>query len=232
MSIEQMKWRRHVHLNHRTELSETCLFLIILYFCFYSWNPVKIRFLWNYVIDHYWGIGNLQLFKGLMKWDLTFMLFESLKSKESLWPHGLYHSRLFCPLLFQGLLNFMCIESVMLFNHVILCHPLLLLPSMSPSIRVFSNELAPHTKWPKYCHFCYRISPSNEYSGLISFRIDWLDLHADSLRISKRFSRVFSNTTIGKHQFFSTQPSLWSSSHIYTWLLEKPWFWLQRPLST
>ena len=131
-----------------------------------------------------------------------------------------------------SLLKLLCIESVMLFNHVILCHPLLLLPSMSPSIRVFSNELAPHTKWPKYCHFRYHISPSNEYSGLISFRIDWLDLHADSLRISKRFSRVFSNTTIGKHQFFSTQPSLWSSSHIYTWLLEKPWFWLQRPLST
>ena len=63
-------------------------------------------------------------------------------------------------------------------NHLILCHPLLLLPSIFPSIRVFSNESALHIRWPKYWSFCFNISPSNEYSGLISFRMDWLDLLA------------------------------------------------------
>ena len=70
----------------------------------------------------------------------------------------------------------MSIESVMLSNHLILDHLLLLLPSIFPTIRVFSNELALHNKWPKFWSFSFNISPSNEYSGLISFRIDWLDL--------------------------------------------------------
>ena len=70
----------------------------------------------------------------------------------------------------------MSIESVMLSNHLILCCPLLLLPSIFPSIRVFSNELALHIRWPKYGSFSFSISPSNEYPGLISFRMDWLDL--------------------------------------------------------
>ena len=72
----------------------------------------------------------------------------------------------------------MFIESVMPSNHLILCRPLLLLPSMFPSIRVFSNELALHIRWPKYWSFSFNISPSNEYPGLISFRMDWLDLLA------------------------------------------------------
>ena len=76
----------------------------------------------------------------------------------------------------QSLLKFMSIESVMLSNHVILCRPLFLLPSVFSSIRVFSSELAFHIRWPKYWSFS--ISPSNEYSGLISFRIDWIDLLA------------------------------------------------------
>jgi len=66
----------------------------------------------------------------------------------------------------------------MLYNHHILCHPLLLLPSILPSIKVFFNELALRVRWPKYCSFSFSISPSNEYSGLISFRIDWFDLLA------------------------------------------------------
>ena len=70
------------------------------------------------------------------------------------------------------------IESVMPFNHVILCHPLLLLPSVFPSIRIFSNESALCIRWPKYWSFSFNISPSNEYSGPISFRMDWLDLFA------------------------------------------------------
>ena len=72
----------------------------------------------------------------------------------------------------------MFIESVMLSNHLILCHPLLLLPSISPSIRIISNEWALHIRWRKYSSFSFSISPSNEYSGLISFRIDWFDILA------------------------------------------------------
>ena len=77
-----------------------------------------------------------------------------------------------------SVLTLMSIESVMLSNHLILCHPLLLLPSIFPSIRVFSSESALHIRWPKYWSFSFSISPSNEYAGLISFRIDWLDLLA------------------------------------------------------
>ena len=74
----------------------------------------------------------------------------------------------------RSLLKFMSIESMMPSNHLILCRPLLLLPSIFPSIRVFSNESALHIRWPKDWHFSFSISPSNEYSGLISFRMDWL----------------------------------------------------------
>ena len=105
-------------------------------------------------------------------------------------------------------------ESVMLSNHLILCHPFLPLPSIFPNIRVFSNKSALHIRWPKYWSF--NISPSNEYSGLISYRIDWFD----SLQ-SRGLSRVLSNTTVKKHQFFSAQLSLWSNSHIPIRLLEK-----------
>ena len=77
-----------------------------------------------------------------------------------------------------SLLKLVSIESVMLSSHLILCRPLLLLPSISPSIRVFSNESDLHIRWPKYCSFSFNISPSNEHPGLISFRMDWLDLLA------------------------------------------------------
>ena len=89
---------------------------------------------------------------------------------DTLRPHWLQYS--------QSLLKLMSIESVMPSNHLILCHPLLLLPSVFPSIRVFSNESALCIRWPKYWSFSFNISPSNEYSGLISFRMDWLDLLA------------------------------------------------------
>ena len=78
----------------------------------------------------------------------------------------------------QSLLKFIFIKSLMLSNHLILCHPLLLLPSIFPSIRVFSSESALCIRWPKYCSFSFSISPSSEYSGLISFSIDWFDLLA------------------------------------------------------
>ena len=98
---------------------------------------------------------------------------------DSLWPHGLQHTRLLCPSLFpMSLLKFMSIESVMLSNHLILCCSLLLLPSISPSTRVFSNESGLCIRWPKHWRFSFSISPSNEYSGLISFPIDWFDLLA------------------------------------------------------
>ena len=87
--------------------------------------------------------------------------------------------------IYLSLLKFMCIESVMLCNHLILCHPLLLLPSIFPSIRVLSNELALRIRWPKYWSFSFSISPSSEYSGLISFRIDWFDLLAVQETVKK-----------------------------------------------
>ena len=102
------------------------------------------------------------------------------------------------------LLKLMPIKSVMPSNHLILCHPLLLLLSIFPSIRVFFNESVLH------------ISPSNEYSGPISLRIGWI------FSQSRGLSGDFSSTTVQKHQFFSAQLSLQSISHIHIWLLEKP----------
>ena len=93
--------------------------------------------------------------------------------------------------------------------YLTLGHPLLL-PSVFPSIRVFSSESALHIRWPKYWSFSFSISPSNDYSGLISFGIDCFDLF-----LSKGFSRDFSNNTVQKHEFFGTQLSLWSNSHPY-----------------
>ena len=95
-------------------------------------------------------------------------------------------------------------------NHFIFCRPPLLLPSIFPSIWVFSNESVLHIRWPKYWSFSFSISPSSEYSGLISFRMDWLDLLAVQGTL-----KSFSNTTVQKHQFFCTQ-LLQSNSHIHT----------------
>ena len=120
----------------------------------------------------------------------------------------------------QNLLKLMSIESVMPSNHLILYHLLLLPLSIFPSITVFSNESALHIRWPKYWNFSLNISPSNEHSGLISFT------GCFSLQ-SKGLSRVFSNTIVQKHQFFGTQLSLESNSHIH---MEKPWSWKDRPL--
>ena len=103
----------------------------------------------------------------------------------------------------QNFLKFISTESVMLSNYLFLRHPLLLLPSIFPSIRVFSSESALCIRWPRYWNFSFSTSPSDEYSGLISFRIDWFDLLA-----VQGLSRIFSSTTIQKHQFFSTEPFL------------------------
>ena len=113
----------------------------------------------------------------------------------------------------QSLFKLMSTESMMASNHLILSHPLLLLlPSIFPSISVFSNESPFCIRWPKYWSFSFSI---NEYSGLISFRIDWFDLLA-----VQRTLKSLSNTIVRKHQFFSTHPSLWSKSLICTWLPE------------
>ena len=112
-----------------------------------------------------------------------------------------------------GSLKLTSIESVMPSSHLILCRPLLLLPPIPPSIRVFSNEATLRNTGS----LRFSISPSNEHPGLISFRKDWLDL----LEVQGTL-RIFSNTTVQKHQFFSTQLSSQSNSHIHTWLLEKP----------
>jgi len=116
----------------------------------------------------------------------------------------------------QSLLKLMCIEPVMPSNHLILCHPLLLLLSIFPSIRVFSSESVFHIRWPKYWSFSFSISPSNEYSGLISFRIDWFDLLASQGTLKNLLQHHSS-----KHQFFGTQLPLYSNSHIRICLLEK-----------
>ena len=102
-----------------------------------------------------------------------------------------------------SLLKPMSIESVMPSNHLILCCPLLLPSSIFPSIRVFSSESVLRIRWPKYWNFSLSLSPSNEYSGLISFRMDGLDLLAVRGPL-----RIFSNTTVQKHQFSGTQLSL------------------------
>ena len=103
------------------------------------------------------------------------------------------------------------IESVMSSSYLILCYPLFLLPSIPPSIRIFSNESALRMRWPKYWSFSFSIIPSKEHLGLISFRKDWLDLLA-----VQGLSRVLFNTTVQKHQIFGSQPSLYSNSHIHT----------------
>ena len=117
----------------------------------------------------------------------------------------------------QSWLKLLSIESVMSSNHLILCHPLLFLPSIFPSIRVFSSESVLRIRWPKHWSFSFSISPSSEYSELIYLRIYWF-----YFLLSKGLSRVFSSTIIWKHQFFGVQPFLWSNSHIHTLLLEKP----------
>ena len=132
------------------------------------------------------------------------------------------------------LLKLMSIKSVMPSNHLILCCLLFLLPSVFPSIRVFSSELAVCIRWPNYWRFSFSISLSSEYSGLISFRIDWFDFFA----VQGTLKSLLQHSS-WKHQFLGAQPSLWSSSHISTWLLAnhsfdcRPlldqwylWFWI------
>ena len=102
----------------------------------------------------------------------------------------------------QSLLKLTSIESVMPSNHLILCHPLLLPPSIFPSIRVFSNELVLRIRWPKYWSFHFTVSPSNEYSGLISFRMNWLDLLEVQGTLKSRLQHHSSKASILRHSAF------------------------------
>ena len=140
-----------------------------------KWQPTQI-----FLPGKFYGQGNLA---GYSPWshqelDVTSVQFISVaQSCPSLWPHGLKHTRHPCPSSNPRVYSNSWIESVMPSNNLGLCCPLLL-PSIFPSIRVFAKESALHIRWPKYWSFSFSISPSNEYSGLTSFRIDWLDFLA------------------------------------------------------
>ena len=158
---------------------------------------------------------------------LDFVVFQSLSCVwpfKTPWTIACQASLFFT--ISRSFLKSMFNEFVTPSNHLILCCLILLLPSIFPSIRVFSSDSALHIRCPKYWGFNFSIIfPRNiqgwfplGLAGLISF-------------LSKGFSRVFSSTKIWKHQYFGAQPSLWSIFHISTRLLEKPWLWLYGPLS-
>ena len=145
------------------------------------------------------------------QWDFTPTRISSAQFScsvisDSLWPHGLQHPGLPCPSPIPGAYSLMSIELVMPSSHLILCHSLLLLPSIFPCIRVFPSESVLRIRYPKYWSVSFSISPSNEYSGVISFRMDWLDLLAVQGSL-----RVFSNTTVQKQiqRIRSDRQSAW-----------------------
>ena len=137
------------------------------------------------------------------------LLFSCSVISTSLLPNELQHTRLPCPSPSPGcLLKLMSIESVMPFNHLVLCRPLLLLLSIFPSIGVFSNESVLRIRWPKYWSFSFNISPSNEYSGPIFFRMDWLDLLAVQGTFKESSPTPYSKASIFWHSaFFMVQLS-------------------------
>ena len=141
------------------------------------------------------------------------MLFSSVKLLIHVWPFGIPWTTACQASLSisnsQSLLKLMSIESVMPFNHFILCCPLLLLSSILPSIRVFSNDLVLFIMWPKYWSFSFSISPSNEYAGLISFRIDWFDLLAVQGTLKSLLQHHSSKTSV-----------LWCSAFFLVQLLD------------
>ena len=148
--------------------------------------------------------------------------FSRLIMSDSLWPHEFQHARLPCPSSTPRACSNSCPSNKW-------CHPTIsfsVIPFSSclqsfPASRVFSSESVLHIRLPKYWSFSFSNHPSNENSGLISLGLTgWISLQ------SKELSRVFSNITVQNHQFFGVQLSLWSNSHIHTWLLEKPQLWL------
>ena len=148
---------------------------------------------------------------------ISLVQFSRSVMSDFLRPHEPQHARPPCPSPTPGVQPNPCPSNRWCHPAISSCRPLLLLPSIFPSIRVFSNEAALHIRWPKYWSFSFNLSPSNEHPGLISFRMDWLDLLAIQGTL-----KSFPNTTVQKHQFFGPQLSSQSNSHIHTWLLEKP----------
>ena len=142
---------------------------------------------------------------------------------DSLWPHESQHARPPCPSPTTGVHSNSChrvsdaIQLVMPSSYLILCRPLLLLPPIPPSIRVFFNESILHMRWPKYWSFSLSICPSNEHPGLISFRMDWLALPEVQRTLKSLLQHHSSKASILQHSaFFRVH------SHIHRWLLEKP----------
>ena len=135
---------------------------------------------------------------------------------NSLRPHGPQHARPPCPSPTPRAYSNSCPLSQWVSNHLILCLPLLLLPSIFPSIRIFSNESVLPIRWPKDWSFSFNISPSNEHLGLISFRMDWLDLLAVQRMLKSLLQHHSSKASILRRL------ALWPNSYIHTWLLEKP----------
>ena len=186
-----------------------------------KWAKMNLR-KWNTVLETDW----------ISRWKKCFLDHPDIKSPRPLlgpatplvdfikqWSHQLSSVTQSCPTLCnprdysmpgllsitssRSLLKLMSIESVMPSNHLILCHPLLLLPSIFPSIRIFSNQSALRIRWPKYWSFSFSISPSNEYSGLIFFRTDWLDLLAVQGTLRSLLQPDSSKASIQSHTNFS-----------------------------
>ena len=171
-------------------------------FCMQGLNPCLLCLLG-------WQMGSFPLTPP-GKTDLGTVVVSSLSRVQSLQPHELRHTRLLCPSLSPWVCTISCPLSVMPSNHLILWRPLLLMPQIFPSIRVFYNESALRIRWPKYWSFSFIIGPSNEYSGPISFRMDWLDLLAVQGTLNSLLQHHSSKASI------LLQLSLWSNSHIHT----------------
>ena len=175
--------------------------------------PFLLAGIWEY----WWKIGALRW------WLLLLLLSHSVMSNSATpWTAARQASLSFT--ISQSLHKLMSFELMSPSSHLVFCCPLLLLPSIFPSIRVFSNKSALCIRWPKYWNFS--INPPNEYWGLVSFRIYWFDFFG-----VQRTLKSLPQHHNSKHQSFSVQPSLLSNSHIHTRLLEKPQLWLYGPLS-
>ena len=150
-----------------------------------------------------------------LSWDDLVLLFSFSVMSNSLWPHGPQASLSITS--YRSSLKPMSIALVMPSNHLILCRPLLLPPSIFLSIRVFSSESVLHIRWPKDWSFSFNISPSNEHPGLISLRMDWLDLLAIQGTLKSLLQHHSSKASILRCSAFFI-----ANCHIHTWLLEKP----------
>ena len=169
------------------------------------------------LLCHFTGIvKTFQQYKSIYSSPLHFVYVQSLRSVQLCNPKIAARQASLSFTISQNLLKLMSTESVMPSSHLTLCHPLLLLPKIFPSIRVFSNESALRIR-------CQNIGVSASASVLPMNSQGWFPLRLTDLNslLSKGLSRVFSSTTVQKHQVFSIQPPLWSKSHICTWLLEK-----------